>query len=165
MYITTPRGDGWELFEHEESAMSFGRFGDGVDETFTATVRQYPLKETRDQDDFVAVIMKDFEAAFPPERYDVIELESEYSTQREYPCVTINYVIVDKQAVTMTSDEAILFVQSDTLHCRHPKQQDIGFGIIFSHRGESLYTGLHAEAQAFFDGVYVPSVDKNIVEP
>jgi hypothetical protein len=50
-----------------------------------------------------------------------------------------------------------LLLQAKSLYCQHPKNPYNGFAIIYSHRGQSLYPNLDAEAQSFIDGVQVPA--------
>ncbi len=154
--VRVPSSDGWHLLNSSSSGMEFARRGNEPNESFGAQVLMFPLAQTQSKDAFVSLIKKGFEADTDSERFSVIESEFKFTEQRSYPCVRVTSVVQDKQAQTSRTGRETLLLQAKSLYCRHPKRQDTGFSIIFSHRGKSLYSNLNDEAQGFIDGVQVP---------
>lgn len=154
--IHVPNSEGWRLLESSSAGMGFGRMGESPKESFGAQVLMFDLETRQNKDEFVSFIKQIIKKDGELERYSIIESTFEYQEQRGYPCVKVTYVTEDKQAQTSPTHRETLLLQAESLYCRHPERRDTGFAIIYSHRGSSLYSNLHSEAQAFIDGVQVP---------
>jgi hypothetical protein len=136
--------------------MGFARMGEAPKESFGAQVLMYGLETKLNKDELVSFIRQKFMNDTDSERFTIIKSAFEYQEQRGYPCVKVTYVSEDKQAQTSPTHRETLILQAESLYCRHPERRDTGFAIIYSHRGSSLYSNLHSEAQGFIDGVQVP---------
>lgn len=155
--VRSPNSDGWSMISSSPSGMEFAKGGVESNESFGAQLLMFPLPATNDKDQFVSLIKRSFEKDFDTGRYQAIESEFKYSEDRAYPCVAVAYVVKDTQAQTSPSHRETLLLQAKALYCRHPVRQETGFGIIYSHRGQSLYPKLVEEAQGFIDGAQVPA--------
>ena len=156
--IRVPNSEGWMQMDSSSQGMIFVRQGTAPNETYAARVFVVALPESKDRDEFVALIKQRNQENTSTERFNSIEFNYEYTDKRGYPCVRIKGVVDDTKART-PSGQQILKLQSYTLICRHPKQQGRGlegFGIEFSHRGTTLDTALDVQAEAFIEGVQVP---------
>ena len=158
--IRSPNSDGWTLQDSSTAGMVFAKSGAEPNETFAAQVGMFPLAPTNNKEEFVSLIQQGADSDTDNERFDIIESEFNYSEERSYPCVEASAILEDKQAWTSSTTQEVLLLQMKSLFCRHPVRDDTGFAIIYSHRGESLYPNLNAEAQAFFNGVQVPGYDQ-----
>jgi len=154
--VRAPASDGWYLASSSSGGMEFGRRGAEQGETFAAQVLMFPLPQTQSEEDFVTLLKKGFEADTNSERFSVLELDFRYSGERSYPCVSVSSVVEDKKAQTSPNRREKLVLQSLALYCRHPVRQETGFGIIYSHRGKTIYSKLTAEAEDFARGVQIP---------
>ncbi len=154
--VRSPNSDGWYLVSSSPSGMEFAKGGVESNESFGAQLLMFPLASTSGKDELVSIMKQSFENDFDAGRYEAIESEFKYSDDRVYPCVVVEYVVKDTQAQTSPSRREALLLQAVSLYCRHPVRQGTGFSIIYSHRGQSLYSNLAEEAQNYIDGVQVP---------
>jgi hypothetical protein len=154
--IHVPNSEGWRLLESSPDGMGFARMGEAPKESFGAQVLMFGLEAKKNKDEFVSFVKQIIKKDGELDRYAIIKSTFEYHEQRGYPCVKVTYVTEDKQSQTSPTHRETLLLQAESLYCRHPERQDTGFAIIYSHRGSSLYSNLHSEAQAFIDGVQVP---------
>ena len=154
--ILAPDSHGWHLLDSTSTGMAFGRNGTDPSESYAASVSMYPLEETADSDEFVAFVKKYVEEDTDPVRFEIIELDFEYSEERGYPCVILNFVTQDKKARTSLISREVLLLQGKSLYCRHPVRQETGFTIQYSYRGKTVYSNLNDEANDFINGVQVP---------
>ena len=156
--VRSPNSEGWKKMDSSRQGMIFVRRGTLPNETYAARVFVVPLPETKDRDEFVALIKQRNQENTSPERFSSIEVNYEYTEERGYPCVRTKGVADDTKAGT-PSGQQILKLQTYSLVCRHPRQQKKGidgFGIEFSHRGPALDAALDVQAEAFIKGVQVP---------
>ena len=154
--IKVPNSNGWHLVSSSPAGMEFARSGGNPGESFAAQVLMFPLVETQSEDEFVALVKDGFKTDTNSERFSTIKSDFQYSTQRNYPCVSVENLVEDKQAQTSPSSKDKLLLQSKSLYCRHPVRQDSGFAIIYSFRGKAIYSSLNAEANDYIDSVQVP---------
>ena len=159
--IRAPDSHGWELLGSSSTGMMFSRLGTESGESYAAYVSMFPLEETMDSDEFVSFIRKQFEEDTDLVRFEIMESKFQYSEERGYPCVVVNYVTTDKKARTSLIRREVLLLQAESLYCRHPVRQETGFAIIYSYRGRAIYSTLSAEAQDFIRGVQVPAQRDN----
>lgn len=144
--VRAPNSEGWFVVT-SPSGREFARSGKEENETFAGQVLFFPLKETGSKAELVSQIKKAFEDG-DTGRYEKIESQFKYSSQRKYPCVSVEKVDKDKKFNSY-------LLQTKGLYCRHPVSKNAGFAIVFSHRGASLYPNFKAEAKSFIKGVQV----------
>ena len=157
LVIRAPNSDGWLLAGSSVEGMHFARRGTAPSESFVAQVLSFVSSTAGNRDAFLSSIKKQFEAETTAGRHSAVESEFKHAEERGYLCVSARSVIKDTEArVSPTRQEALL-LQTKSLYCQHPKNPYNGFAIIYSHRGQSLYPNLDAEAQSFIDGVQVPA--------
>jgi hypothetical protein len=155
--VRAPNAEGWELVSSAEAGMAFAHRGVYSNESYVAQVTLFALPETRNPDEFVALIKRGVENDTPAERFKSLESSYEYTEQRGYPCVRFKGLTEDTKAKTSSFGQGSLKLQVYSLYCRHPRQQEVGFSIGFSHRGSFLDAELDAQAEEFIRGVQVPA--------
>lgn len=155
--IKVPNSDGWHLLNSNSSGMEFAKSGAEKKESFSAQVLIFPLRETKNEDEFLSVIKAGIVADTEPSRFDTKQLDLSYTEKRGYSCVKITGELEDKKSLTSLGYRAPLILQIESLYCRHPVRTDTGFAVIYSHRGPSKYPKLDAEAEQFISGVQVPN--------
>ena len=155
--IHAPNTPGWHLLDASMGNFALLKKGSAPKETMAAQVVLFPLKKTYSRDEFLSVIKQGFYADNEKDRFDVQQVEFNYSDARPYPCVMVNALIKDKKALVSPNNREPLLLQTRSLYCRHPKHPDVGFAIIYSHRGEKTDPNLETEAQSFISGVQVPN--------
>jgi hypothetical protein len=151
--VRAPNSDGWKLQQTSATGMTFFRTGASASETYVAQVSLFAYPGSRNRDEFVAFVKAGFEKYTPPERFKSLESNYEYTEERGYPCVRVTAVVQDTKAFFGRES---LTLQWHSFYCLHPKRQDAGFVISFSHRGAPLDADLDVKAQAFIEGVQVP---------
>ena len=154
--IRAPNSHGWHRLGSTPAVMAFARNGTEPSESYAASVAVSFLEETADSDEFVELMKKKTEEGTDPSRFETIELDFEYSEERGYPCVIVNFVTQDKKARTSLIRREVLLLQGKSLYCRHPERQETGFSIHYSYRGKTVYSNLNDEANDFINGVQVP---------
>ncbi|MFA5243651.1 MAG: hypothetical protein WC029_14675 [Sulfuricella sp.] len=154
--VRAPNAEGWEIVSSSEAGMAFAHRGAYTNENYVAQVSLFALPETKNPDEFVALIKRGVENDTPAERFKSLESGYEYTGQRGYPCVRFKGVTVDTKAKTSSFGQESLKLQVYSLYCRHPRHQEVGFSIGFLHRGTLLDAGLGALAEEFIQGVQVP---------
>ena len=156
--IAAPQAEGWHLIESSSVSMSFARSGSQPNESFAAAVAMFDLTEqTNSSAEFEALIIKKASYDLETERFSTTKFEHHYMDIRGYACVQIHNVSEDNQAQVGGGRTERLTLENEHLYCRHPVRTDTGFAITYSHRGNSLYPNLRAEAQSFVQGVQVPN--------
>ena len=154
--IRAPNSDGWYLRSSREG-MEFARRGKEPSESFAAQVLSFISSTAGNRDAFLSSMKKQFEAETTAGRHLAVESEFKHTEERSYLCVSVRSVVKDTEARVSPTRQEVLLLQSKALYCQHPKNPYNGFAIIYSHRGQSLYPNLDAEAQSFIDGVQVPA--------
>lgn len=154
--VRAPNSEGWELVSSSGAGMAFAHRGASSNESYIAQVSLFVLPLTKDPDEFVALIKRGVENDTPPERFKSLVANYEYTEQRGYPCVKFQGVTEDTKAKTSFFSQESPKLQIHSLYCRHPRYQEMGFSIAFSHRGVFLDAGLGEQAEAFIQGVQVP---------
>lgn len=158
--IHAPDSPGWHLLDASMGNFAFLKKGSAPKETMAAQVVLFPLKQTHGSEEFLSVIKQGFYEDNEKDRFDVKQVEFNYSNARPYPCVTIDALIKDNKALIAPGEREPLMLQTYSLYCRHPKHPKLGFAIIYSHRGEQTIPDIKTPAQSFIDGVVVPDEDK-----
>ena len=151
--VRAPNSDGWKRIESSAVGMTFFSVGASATETYVAQVSLFALPESKNRDEFFAFVQDAFKRSSPPERFKSLEANYEYTEERGYPCVRVTAVVQDTKAFFGRES---LTLQWHSFYCLHPKRQDAGFMISFSHRGAPLDADLDVKAQAFIEGVQVP---------
>lgn len=154
--VRAPNAEGWEMVSSTDAGMAFAHRGAYVNESYVAQVSLFALPATRNPDEFVALIKRGVENDTPAERFNTLESSYEYTEQRGYPCVRFKGLTEDNKAKTSFFRTDSLKLQVYSLYCRHPRRQEVGFSIGFSHRGTYLDGELDAQAEEFIRGVQVP---------
>lgn len=154
--IKAPNAEGWYLVESSNTGMAFARSGDSVNESFAAQVAMFNFPQTNSPEEFEALIVDRASRDLETDRFTTRKFSHEYTDTRGYPCVRAHNVSVDNNPQTSSGNAKNLFLENVHLYCRHPVRTDTGFVISYSHRGESLYSNLKSEAEAFIQGVWVP---------
>ena len=156
--IRAPNSDGWLLAGSSVEGMHFARRGTAPSESFAAQVLLFiPSAAARgNRDEFLSLMKKEFEAETTSGRHSAVESEFKHAEERSYLCVSVRSVVKDSEALVSPTRREVLLLQAKSLYCQHPKKPNMGFAIIYSHRGQSLYPNLDTEAQSFIDGVQVP---------
>ncbi len=154
--IKSPESEGWKLISSTSTGMAFGHRVDSSNESYIAMVSFFPLPETKDHDEFVALIKRAVDKDTSTDRFKTISSNYEYTDQRGYPCVKFTAITEDTKAQSSFFGHENLVLQIYSLYCRHPKHPDGGFVISFSHRGSALDETLKVPAEAFIEGVQVP---------
>lgn len=154
--VRAPNSEGWEMVSSSGAGMVFAHRGASSSESYVAQVSLFALPETKSPDEFVALIKRGVENDTPAERFKSLESNYEYTEQRGYPCVRFKGVTEDMKARTSFFRQESLKLQVYSLYCRHPRRQEVGFSIGFSHRGTLLDGGMDDLAEDFIQGVQVP---------
>jgi len=154
--VHVPESDNWELFLYMPNVV-FGRNGKSSNESYVAQVDMFSLPHFKNNEEFMTFVKSAIENDTPPERFNALESKYEFADQRGYPCVKFTGVAEDKERKVSFFSSKYLKLQFNSLYCRHPQLQNIGFSIAVSHRGEELDTDLNNLAQAFVNGVQVPA--------
>jgi hypothetical protein len=154
--VRAPNSEGWKVVSSSGAGMAFARSGASSNESYVAQVSLFTLPDSKDRDEFIALIKRGVENDTPPERFKSLEANYEYIEQRGYPCIRFTGVTEDTKAKTSFFSRESLKLQVHSLYCRHPKRQEAGFVIGFSHRGATLDAELDVQARAFIEGVQVP---------
>jgi len=154
--IKAPESEGWKVISSTSTVMAFGHRVESTNESYVAMVSFFPLPETKDHEEFVALIKQAVEKDTSTDRFKTISTNYEYTDQRGYPCVKFDVVTEDTKAQTSFFGHENLVLQIYSLYCRHPKHPESGFVISFSHRGSTLDEALNVPAEAFIEGVQVP---------
>ena len=157
--IQAPRSDGWKLVQTSSSGMSFAKKGALATESYGAQVAFFPLAATSNQDEFIALIKEAIGRETSALRFEIRpdDVKYEYTTERSYPCVRLKYLVRDMSANVGRDSLKALWLEVESLYCRHPAILSNGFAIIFSHRGDGVDAALSTQAQSFIDGVQVPN--------
>ncbi len=154
--VKAPNSDGWNLVSASPKGMEFARSGKKSNESFGAQVLMFNLQKTNSEDEFLSLIKQSVESDTDRSRFEIIDMDFEYTDSRGYPCVKVVSIVKDKNAQISPTSTEVLTLQSESLYCRHPIRQETGFAIIYSYRGGERHQNFNAEAKQFIAGVQVP---------
>ena len=87
----------------------------------------------------------------PPDRFKVVDVNFQLTTERTYPCVRFRGSFEAFKA--LTRGIAALPLHMRALYCQHPTQGDLGLYVGYSLRGGPPDPDLDSQAQFFIDGV------------
>jgi hypothetical protein len=152
--IRAPLSEGWELIQSSPAGMAFAKGDRSAGESFVAQVGMFDLAPTETPEEFQRLITTSAEKDTDPACFDVQQASVNYSTERSYPCVRYDAVAKDKAPQGLKGP---LVLELRAIYCRHPVRSETGFAAIYSQRGMSAYPNLQVEAEAFIQGVQVPS--------
>lgn len=154
--VRAPNSEGWIWRESSSKGMGFAKYGRAPGESLGAQLLIFDLQPTETTEQFVALIKQGIEQDNDPERFDILESSSDYTSERGYPCVRHHALANDKHARTSATTREQLVLEWHGLYCRHPLRTDSGFAAVYSHRGRGRYPRLRAEAEDFISGIQVP---------
>lgn len=150
--MRSPNSRGWFLVNAEGGRMEFARLGDQRGESYAAQVLGFRPPASDDGETLRAFVKGGFERDTPKSRFEVLTSEFAVDPSRGYPCVRAAHTTADKKA----GDGETVLLEAVSLYCKHPRQKDFGFAIIYSHRGPELDPNLAGEAAEFIQSVRVP---------
>ncbi|MCC6141478.1 MAG: hypothetical protein IT389_12785 [Nitrospira sp.] len=155
--ITAPNSEGWQLLKSDSSGLAFGRRGNAPDESFTAQVATFNPPQTDSPEEFESLMVKGAQSDANTERFQTKSFTHKFTSARGYPCVQMNNISEDTKAQSGPNKTEPLIMQNEHLYCRHPVRKNIGFVVIYSHRGKELHPDFQTEAHSFIEGIQVPS--------
>jgi hypothetical protein len=153
MMVRAPASAGWEKIKESSSGITFGKLVQETGESFVADVEFFSLPPTETPEQFLALVKAGQERDTDPARFAVESETRTYSAERPYPCARYQSVTRDKER--MASGEPLV-LEMDGIVCRHPDKPEVGFSVIFSHRGPQRYPALRTEAESFIQSAQVP---------
>jgi len=154
--IHAPNSTGWELVTSSIDGVEFAKHGDDSVETYGAQVLKFGPPAFVKPEEFLAFVKDGVAREISPRRFDLVSSDIKLWDARPYPCVRVEYVARDKKARTSMLGTKTLLLQTRALYCRHPTERELGFAIIFSHRGRAIDPNLQTLADDFIQGVDVP---------
>jgi hypothetical protein len=160
LQIHAPGSDGWYGITQRPDHISFGRSGSTAGETFVAAVFLFRIPTFPNSEAFTEYVREGAIKDSPSDRFETIESNIQYSSEREYPCVRHHAISNDRKARTSAFSKKKLRLENFALYCQHPTKPGLGFSVSFSHRGGSADEKIDAEAAAFMDSVQVTSPTK-----
>jgi len=150
--VAAPNSNGWQLIQSSSSGMAFSKLGETAEETFGAQVQKFSLAPTTTLEELEALIKQSVDKDTNRSRFDVQQSYFSHTSERKYPCITHHSIVQDKAPIGVNGP---LRLEAHGLYCRHPKQPETGFAIIYSHRGKEAYPNLLTEAVSFIQSVQV----------
>lgn len=153
--VRAPNSEGWRLTEWSSRKIAFVKRGDAPGEGLGATIFVFDLQPTDTPEQFATVIRRGMAEDTNPKRHQIIELTSDYMSERGYPCLRVHGLFREKILSTSVAEPILL--ETESLYCRNPAHTDTGFAAGYSHLGRNRYPALREEAQKFLRGVQVPS--------
>jgi hypothetical protein len=160
LQIHAPGSDGWYGVAQTPDRIAFGKSGSTAGETFAAAVVLFRIPVFPNSAAFTEYVREGAIEDSPSERFETIESNIQYSSEREYPCVKYHAITNDRRARTSAFSTKKLRLENFALYCQHPTKPGLGFSISFSHRGGSSDEKIDAEAAAFIESVQVTSPAK-----
>lgn len=158
--VHAPGSDGWYGVVQTQDRIAFGKTGSTPGETFVAAVVLFRVPIFADSEAFTNYVREGIIKDSPSERFETIESNIQYSSEREYPCIRYHAITNDRKARTSAFSTKRLRLENFALYCQHPTTPNLGFSVSFSHRGGSYDQKIDAEAAAFIEAVQVTSVPK-----
>jgi hypothetical protein len=160
LQIHAPGSDGWSGVTQTPDRIAFGKSGSTAGESFVAAVVLFRIPMFPNSDAFTEYVREGAIKDSPSDRFETIESNIQYSSEREYPCVRYHAITNDRKARTSAFFRKKLRLENFALYCQHPTKPGLGFSVSFSHRGGSADEKIDAEAAAFIDSVQVTSPAK-----
>jgi hypothetical protein len=153
LQIHAPASSGWYGITRSSDRIAFGKSGSNADESFVAAVFLFRIPTFQNSDAFTEHVREGVIKDSPSDRFETIELNVQYSPEREYPCVRYHGISNDRKAHTSAFFKKNLRIENIALYCEHPSKPGLGFSVSFSHRGGSADEKIDTAAAAFIDSV------------
>lgn len=152
--IHSPNEEGWSLMGKSTQGIVFGKNGKEKGDSQIAQVLFFPLsKDTKDKNEFLSLIEKDFHKNTNKDRFDIIKSDFQLYDQRKYTCVMVKALVNDKKAKTSSFTTDSLKMSIKSLYCKDPKTEKRGFMVSYSYRGKIIDPKLNDKANSFINGV------------
>jgi hypothetical protein len=155
LQVHAPPSTGWSGMTQTTDKIAFGKNGLVGGETFVAAVFLFHIPTFATSDAFTEYVREGAVKDSPPDRFDPVELNVQYSSERSYPCVRVHAISVDKKARIAPFFKKKLRIENIALYCQDPDKPGLGFAVSYSHRGGSDETNIGEEAESFIDSVQV----------
>jgi hypothetical protein len=155
LQIRAPRSNGWYGLEQSPTRIAFAKSGSNADESFVAEVFLLRIPTFPNSEAFTEYVREGIIKDSPSDRFEVIDLNVQYSPEREYPCVRYHGISNDRKARTSALGRKELRIEVIALYCEHPSKPGLAFYVSFSHRGGSADEKIDDDAAAFIESVQV----------
>jgi hypothetical protein len=160
LQLHAPRSNGWYGLEQSPTRIAFAKSGSDPDESFVAAVLLLRIPTFPNADAFTEYVREGIIKDSPSDRFEMIELNVQYSPEREYPCVRYHGISNDRKARTSALGRKTLRIEVIALYCEHPSKPGLAFYVSFSHRGGNADEKIDDDAAAFIDSVQVTPPSK-----
>ena len=155
LQIHAPDSEGWFGSERTDHSIVFGKAGSSAHESIIASVILFHLPPFSDTEAFTEHIREAVITGSPKEEFETLDVNVQYSAEREYPCVTYHGVSNQKKVrVSFLSSKTLRF-EIFALYCQHPNRPGLGFMAAFSRRGGGADANMEQEAASFINSIQV----------
>jgi hypothetical protein len=161
LQVHAPASSGWHGIAQSADRIAFAKSGSNADESFVAAVFLFHIPLFPTSDAFTEYVRQGVNKDSPADRFETIESNVQYSSEREYPCVRYHGISNDRKARTSGLFKQALRIENIALYCQHPSRPGLGFSISFSHRGGSADEKMDTEAAAFIESVQATPPDNS----
>lgn len=152
--LTLPalEGRGWKVVQASPSGLAYGRHGSAVNESYVTTVSWFTLRDFRTSEEFVEHVKSIAGMDVSQNQFILRTSNYEYTEYRGYPCVKFSSLVDEVKSPR----SSVLKLQNSALFCRHSTQKNVGFQVVFSHRGIVEDPLFEIKAQEYIAAVQVP---------
>ena len=158
--LRAPASTGWYGAAQSSTHIEFAKSGSSVDESFVAAVVLFRTPKFENVEAFTEYVREGVVKDSPSDRFEVIESNVQYSSEREYPCVRYRGISNDLKARTSGIFRKKMRLEIVALYCEYPFKPGLGFTVSFSHRGGSADVKIDDDAAAFVNSVQVTAAIK-----
>lgn len=155
--LHAPASEGWHGFQQSARGIAFAKNGAQRGESYVAEVTLFSMPQMENNNLFVAYVKEQLEKDSPPERFDVLENDVQYTGERGYPCVKYHGVSNDRKARVSMFSRQTLRLEVVALYCEYPARVGTGFAVVYSHRGTIADEHFAADGASFIEGVQARS--------
>jgi hypothetical protein len=155
LQIRAPGSDGWSGIIRTSDRIAFGKSGSTPSETFVAAVVVIRIPLFANSEAFTAYVREGVIKDSPSDRFELIESNFEYSSERKYPCVKYHGITNDRKVRIAPFFHKTMRLEVFALYCQHPTNPGLAFSASFSHRGGSVDATIDTEAADFIDMVQI----------
>jgi hypothetical protein len=155
LQIRAPGSDGWSGIIRTSDRIAFGKSGLTPSETFVAAVVVFRTPLFANSEAFTAYVREGVIKDSPSDRFEVIESNFEYSSERNYPCVRYHGITSDRKVRIAPFFHKTMRLEVFALYCQHPTKPGLAFSASFSHRGGSVDATIDTESADFIDMVQI----------
>ena len=125
---------GWVITRRDPYGLILGKNPDNPDETFVILANHTKLPAFKSNEDLVGLVKQEYAKNIDPSRLKIVIHEVTAYIEKGPNCARTHVVAEDHAALKRSGKRGLMILEELWLTCAHPKDNNIGVFVTYSHR-------------------------------